>query len=91
MAAENNEQGDSNDGQHSGSSGDLAVGWWNDVPFPAAAPRAQTALAEGQAACLRQGRKENEMGIAVQAAIWLGAGITLVMLLSRRRKRREVK
>jgi len=31
------------------------------------------------------------MSIAVQAAIWLGAGITLVMLLSRRRKRREVK
>lgn len=28
------------------------------------------------------------MGIALQGAIWLGAGVTLVMLLSRRRKRR---
>ena len=31
------------------------------------------------------------MSVAVQASIWLAAGITLVMLLSRRRKRREVK
>jgi hypothetical protein len=28
------------------------------------------------------------MEIALQGSIWLGAGITLVMLLSRRRKRR---
>jgi hypothetical protein len=28
------------------------------------------------------------MDIAIQGSIWLGAGITLVMLLSRRRKRR---
>lgn len=28
------------------------------------------------------------MTLAIQAAIWLGAGVTLVMLLSRRRKRR---
>jgi hypothetical protein len=28
------------------------------------------------------------MEIAIQGSIWLGAGITLVMLLSRRRKRR---
>jgi len=31
------------------------------------------------------------MNIAIQAAIWLGAGVTLVMLLSRRRKRRTVR
>jgi len=31
------------------------------------------------------------MNVAIQAAIWLGAGITLVMLLSRRRKRRLVR
>ncbi len=29
------------------------------------------------------------MELAVQGAIWLGAGITLVMLLARRRKRRQ--
>jgi hypothetical protein len=29
------------------------------------------------------------MYFAVQTAIWLGAGVTLVMLLQRRRKRRE--
>jgi hypothetical protein len=28
------------------------------------------------------------MDVAMQGAIWLGAGVTLVMLLSRRRKRR---
>jgi len=28
------------------------------------------------------------MELALQGAIWLGAGVTLVMLLSRRRKRR---
>jgi hypothetical protein len=28
------------------------------------------------------------MDVAIQGAIWLGAGVTLVMLLSRRRKRR---
>jgi hypothetical protein len=28
------------------------------------------------------------MDMAIQAAIWLGAGVTLVMLLSRRRKRK---
>jgi hypothetical protein len=28
------------------------------------------------------------MDVAIQGSIWLGAGITLVMLLSRRRKRR---
>ena len=27
------------------------------------------------------------MNIAMQGAMWLGAGVTLVMLLSRRRKR----
>jgi hypothetical protein len=31
------------------------------------------------------------MNIAMQAAIWLGAGVTLVMLLSRRRKRRVLR
>jgi hypothetical protein len=31
------------------------------------------------------------MDIALQGAIWLGAGVTLVMLLSRRRKRRTVR
>jgi hypothetical protein len=31
------------------------------------------------------------MNIAIQAAIWLGAGVTLVLLLSRRRKRRPVR
>jgi hypothetical protein len=33
---------------------------------------------------------ENEMYLAMQGAIWLGAGVTLVMLLSRRRRRRTV-
>ena len=28
------------------------------------------------------------MDLAIQGAIWLGAGVTLVILLSRRRKRR---
>jgi hypothetical protein len=28
------------------------------------------------------------MDVAIQGAIWLGAGVTLVMLLSRRRGRR---
>ncbi len=31
------------------------------------------------------------MELAVQGAIWLGAGITLVMLLARRRKRRALR
>jgi hypothetical protein len=32
------------------------------------------------------------MELAIQGAIWLGAGVTLVMLLSRRRRsRREVR
>jgi hypothetical protein len=31
------------------------------------------------------------MESAIQGAIWLGAGITLVMLLGRRRKRRVVR
>ncbi len=31
------------------------------------------------------------MDFAVQGAIWLGAGVTLVMLLSRRRKRRAAR
>jgi hypothetical protein len=31
------------------------------------------------------------MDVAVQGAIWLGAGLTLVMLLSRLRKRRVVR
>jgi hypothetical protein len=31
------------------------------------------------------------MTMAIQGAIWLGAGITLMMLLSRRRKRRTVR
>ena len=32
--------------------------------------------------------KEKNMDLAMQGAIWLGAGVTLVMLLSRRRRRR---
>jgi hypothetical protein len=35
--------------------------------------------------------KEKEMDLAIQGAIWLGAGVTLVMLLSRRRRRRVVR
>jgi hypothetical protein len=35
--------------------------------------------------------KEGIMELALQGAIWLGAGVTLVMLLSRRRKRRVVR
>jgi hypothetical protein len=31
------------------------------------------------------------MDIAIQGAVWLGAGVTLVMLLSRRRKRRVLR
>jgi len=31
------------------------------------------------------------MEFAMQGAIWLGAGVTLVMLLSRRRRRRIVR
>ena len=31
------------------------------------------------------------MDVAVQGAIWLGAGVTLVMLLSRRRSRRALR
>jgi hypothetical protein len=31
------------------------------------------------------------MDVAIQGAIWLGAGITLVILLSRRRKRRVLR
>ncbi len=31
------------------------------------------------------------MIIGLQGAIWLGAGVTLVMLLSRRRRRRVVR
>ena len=31
------------------------------------------------------------MDLALQGAIWLGAGVTLVMLLSRRRGRRTVR
>jgi hypothetical protein len=31
------------------------------------------------------------MHIAFQGAIWLGAGVTLVVLLSRRRKHREAR
>jgi len=31
------------------------------------------------------------MDVAIQGAIWLGAGATLIMLLSRRRKRRVVR
>jgi hypothetical protein len=31
------------------------------------------------------------MEMAIQGAIWLGAGITLVMLLARRRKRRVLR
>jgi len=31
------------------------------------------------------------MELAIQGAIWLGAGVTLVMLLSRRRKRRPAR
>jgi hypothetical protein len=30
------------------------------------------------------------MYLALQGAVWLGAGVTLVMLLSRRRRRRTV-
>jgi hypothetical protein len=35
--------------------------------------------------------RRNEMDLAMQGAIWLGAGVTLVMLLSRRRRRRTVR
>jgi hypothetical protein len=31
------------------------------------------------------------MDLAIQGAIWLGAGVTLVVLLSRRRKRRPTR
>jgi hypothetical protein len=31
------------------------------------------------------------MEMAIQGAVWLGAGVTLVMLLSRRRKRRVLR
>ena len=31
------------------------------------------------------------MYLAIEGSIWLGAGVTLVMLLSRRRKRRIVR
>jgi hypothetical protein len=31
------------------------------------------------------------MDLAMQGVIWLGAGVTLVMLLSRRRKRRVLR
>lgn len=31
------------------------------------------------------------MDMAIQAAIWLGAGVALVLLLSRRRKRRAAR
>jgi hypothetical protein len=31
------------------------------------------------------------MDLAVQGAIWLGAGVTLVVLLSRRRRRRAMR
>jgi LPXTG-motif cell wall-anchored protein len=30
------------------------------------------------------------MDIAIQAALWLGAGVTLALLLARRRKRRAI-
>jgi hypothetical protein len=35
--------------------------------------------------------KEKDVDLAIQGAIWLGAGVTLVMLLSRRRRRRVVR
>ncbi len=31
------------------------------------------------------------MTLAIQVAVWLGAGVTLVMLLARRRKRRALR
>ncbi len=31
------------------------------------------------------------MSLAIQGAIWLGAGVTLIMLLSRRRSRRVLR
>jgi hypothetical protein len=31
------------------------------------------------------------MYMAIQGAVWIGAGVTLVMLLSRRRRRRLVR
>jgi hypothetical protein len=31
------------------------------------------------------------MDLAIQVAIWLGAGVTLVMLLSRRRNRKTIR
>ena len=34
---------------------------------------------------------ETNMDLAIQGAIWLGAGVTLVLLLSRRRKRRATR
>jgi hypothetical protein len=35
--------------------------------------------------------KEKAMDFAIQGIIWLGAGVTLVMLLSRRRKHRTLR
>jgi hypothetical protein len=32
--------------------------------------------------------ERNTMVLAIQCSVWLGAGVTLVMLLARRRKRR---
>ena len=31
------------------------------------------------------------MSLAIQGAIWVGAGVTLIVLLSRRRSRRELR
>jgi hypothetical protein len=50
-------------------------------------PRVQTAdAAQG---CLQ--RKEITVDLALQGAMWMGAGVTLVMLLSRRRKRMAIR
>jgi hypothetical protein len=35
--------------------------------------------------------RRKDMDMAMQGTIWLGAGVTLVMLLSRRRRRRTVR
>jgi len=36
------------------------------------------------------GREKTNMDLAIQGSIWLGAGVTLVVLIARRRKRRSL-
>jgi hypothetical protein len=46
-------------------------------------------MAAGAGSSLKERR--TIMDLAIQGAMWLGAGVTLVMLLSRRRKRRVLR